>query len=97
MRRLHKTARLAAAILVTLAACGPAQAVGRWNLPSAACQWLGYGYGPGYHAPMLLGPAHKAPVARHGVRRLPQPPAQGWLTPSPHDALPRGPIAPPTW
>ncbi|TWT89649.1 hypothetical protein Mal64_00260 [Pseudobythopirellula maris] len=50
-----------------------AQAVGRWNLPTSSNQWWGFGYGPGYHAPMVLGPSYKAKVAGQGVERMQTP------------------------
>jgi len=31
-------------------------AAGYWNVPSNFCQWLGTGFGGGYHAPLMLGP-----------------------------------------
>ena len=45
---------------------------------------VGWGYGPGYHAPLVLGPAWGAEVEDPGVRRLSCPPAvqcqpQGYL------------------
>jgi hypothetical protein len=33
-----------------------AGATGYWNVPGNCCQWLGCGYGGGYHAPFILGP-----------------------------------------
>lgn len=33
----------------------PVEGAGWYNLPISPCQCLGYGYGPGYHAPMVLG------------------------------------------
>lgn len=41
---------------VSLAGASLAGATGYWNVPSNACQWLGCGYGGGYHAPFILGP-----------------------------------------
>jgi len=34
----------------------PANASGYWNMPSSFSQHWGYGFGAGYHAPMILGP-----------------------------------------
>lgn len=50
-----------------------ASAAGRWNMPSRTIQFAGVGYGAGYHAPMLLGPAYHARVANPGVQRLSAP------------------------
>jgi hypothetical protein len=50
-----------------------ATAAGRWNMPSRAIQYTGLGYGPGYHAPLVLGPSWQAGVANPGVERLPAP------------------------
>ena len=46
----------ALSIFVTLTAASMAGATGYWNVPSNSCQWLGYGYGGGYHAKFILGP-----------------------------------------
>jgi hypothetical protein len=53
---------LAAALLVGPAA--PAGAVGYWNMPTSFSQWWGYGCGPGYHAPMVLGPVNARDLLR---------------------------------
>ena len=45
-----------AAIVLLGVAVRPAGAIGYWNLPGNVCQFVGCGYGPGYHAPMVLGP-----------------------------------------
>ena len=42
-----------------------AEAVGYWNMPGNFCQCWGYGWGAGYHAPLVLGP----------------PTCSGWLNP----------------
>jgi hypothetical protein len=47
---------LVVAVLICLATAAPAGAVGYWNMPTSFSQWWGYGVGPGYHAPMVLGP-----------------------------------------
>ncbi len=48
-------------------------AVGRWNMPSNSAQYMGVGFGPGYHAPMVLGRCWKAKPASPGVDRVPAP------------------------
>jgi hypothetical protein len=60
-------------LLVTAAmlVVSPAMGAGWYNMPTSLPQCLGIGFGPGYHAPMLLGPAYKAPEATQTVRRLP--------------------------
>jgi hypothetical protein len=35
---------------------GSALAAGYWNMPGTSSQRCGCGYGPGYHAPLVLGP-----------------------------------------
>jgi hypothetical protein len=49
-------------------------AVGYWNLPGTVYQCLGYGVGPGYHAPMVLGPVSCEGWLAHDVHRLPNAP-----------------------
>ncbi len=79
-----------------------AAAVGRWNMPSRAIQYSAYGNGPGYHAPILLGPALHAPVANPGVQRLPAPlqapclPGGGCWQPEPSFRAPPGDMYHPT-
>ncbi|MEQ8846312.1 hypothetical protein [Botrimarina sp.] len=75
--------RIATMLLALGAGLAPAPlwAVGHFNMPTSLQQYLGVGFGPGYHAPMLLGPRHKARVAAQRVRRLPAP-----LLPPPRDA-----------
>jgi hypothetical protein len=51
-----------------------ASAIGYFNLPGTCCQWNGYGCGAGYHAPLVLGPAHWYGHPWHSVVRLPYPP-----------------------
>lgn len=46
-----------------------AHAAGRWNMPTTPAQCFGWGFGPGYHAPMTLGSACLAPVEYPGVQR----------------------------
>jgi hypothetical protein len=49
----------------------PALGAGYYNLPTSLPQCLGMGFGPGYHAPMLMGPMMKAPTSAQRVERLP--------------------------
>ncbi len=57
---------------------------------------MGMGFGPGYHAPLLLGPKLKAKIASQPVRRLPAPlpppPCGGFDGPSQWDESPAGAI-----
>ncbi|MCO6047654.1 hypothetical protein NG895_27430 [Aeoliella sp. ICT_H6.2] len=59
---------VAATVCVSAHDC---RAAGRWNLPSTANQYMGFGFGPGYHAPMVMGPAWRGKAASPGVRRVP--------------------------
>ncbi|MGL4512056.1 MAG: hypothetical protein ACRCT8_03125 [Lacipirellulaceae bacterium] len=58
--------RLAVAALVTgvlvtgLLVASSASANGRFNMPTSVPQCVGVGFGPGYHAPMVLGPWWKS-------------------------------------
>ena len=68
---------------VALASClAPnASGAGYFNMPTNLRQCLGYGYGPGYHAPMLLGPMMKAGIEAKRLHRVPTafaPPPRGW-------------------
>ena len=42
-------------VCVTALIVPSAEGAGWFNMPSSPCQCLGYGYGPGYHAPLVLG------------------------------------------
>ncbi|MEN0110669.1 MAG: hypothetical protein AAF805_08075 [Planctomycetota bacterium] len=70
MRRV--ALRLTAALTV-IAAADASLGAGYFNMPTSFAQCLGLGWGPGYHAPLLLGPAVKARIATQDVRRLPAP------------------------
>ncbi len=52
-----------------LALCGapPALGSGFYNMPTDARQCLGVGFGPGYHAPMVLVRPWKAKTASQGI------------------------------
>lgn len=41
-----------------------AAGTGVWRLPSTRLQCFGYGYGPGYHAPMVRSPGYRPPEVR---------------------------------
>jgi hypothetical protein len=65
-------------LLITLSAsllglvwASPAAATGYWNLPSTFCQCVGCGFGAGYHAPLVLGPANWDGFCAHNEVRLP--------------------------
>ncbi|MEO1497213.1 MAG: hypothetical protein AAFV43_08695 [Planctomycetota bacterium] len=66
-----------ASLTLILAIGDRAAAAGRFNLPTSLPQCLGVGFGPGYHAPMLLGPAMRAGTESQQVRRLPAAPRSG--------------------
>jgi hypothetical protein len=58
--------------LVVLAA-PVASAVGLWNLPTTGRQFLGVGYGAGYHAPLVVGAPWRGKAASPGVTRISAP------------------------
>jgi hypothetical protein len=67
----------------------PALAVGYWNLPGNFCQCFGYGWGPGYHASMVLGPPSCDGIFAHDVVRLPAAPSPaGWSAVQGHGYAP---------
>lgn len=49
-------------------------AAGWYNMPTSLPQCLGYGYGPGYHSPMILGPRLAAGVEAKRVVYVPRAP-----------------------
>jgi hypothetical protein len=53
-RRTSMILALAASFLGLTLASRPAEGAG--YMPGACCHWFGYGWGPGYHAPLLRGP-----------------------------------------
>ncbi len=57
---------IAAAALAT-----PTLGAGYYNMPTSLPQCLGMGFGPGYHAPLVLGPKMKAGIAAQPVQRIP--------------------------
>lgn len=63
----------AAFTLTVVMASSPVFAAGYYNMPTELPQCLGLGYGPGYHAPLLLSRSYKAKTATQRVRRLPAP------------------------
>jgi hypothetical protein len=71
MRRLTQFAVLAVAS--GLVGVSDALANGRFNMPTSVAQCLGLGFGPGYHAPMVLGPSWKSWSAQQPLRRVPAP------------------------
>ena len=74
IRRCRLIIGLMTAALLVLTSASSASAVGYWNLPGTYCQYYGYGNGPGYHVPMVLGPVACDGFFGMGVRRLPCPP-----------------------
>ncbi len=76
-RPIHWGVLILAAVVV-MAFASSAGAVGYWNMPTSVNQWWGYGCGPGYHAPMVLGPMSARGLVRPEMeRRLPCPPRGG--------------------
>ncbi|MEX2317643.1 MAG: hypothetical protein WD669_10865 [Pirellulales bacterium] len=61
-------------VIVMTANCPSASAVGYWNMPGTYWQYFGYGNGPGYHAPLVLGPVRCDGWLGRGVRRMPYAP-----------------------
>lgn len=53
----------------------PSWGAGIWNLPTTGRQYLGVGYGAGYHAPLVVGHPWHSGVASPGVHRVP---ASSW-------------------
>jgi hypothetical protein len=53
---IRSAAAVVASVCVAAATVPRALAVCYWNEPGNFCQCAGYGYGPGYHAPLILGP-----------------------------------------
>lgn len=66
------------ALLALIAAASAATpsvsfASGWYNMPTSLEQCLGVGFGPGYHAPLLLGPKLKSKIASQRIVRVPAP------------------------
>ena len=64
-------------VLTTLIVLGSGTVVGAtgyWNLPGTFCQWSGYGFGGGYHAPLMLGPITYECLSTPNDVRLPYAP-----------------------
>lgn len=61
----------ALATLCALVGVNSVIAAGYWNVPSHFCQWLGSGFGGGYHAPLMLGPPQCDCFRRPNEVRLP--------------------------
>lgn len=51
------------ALVGLLLAASSVEGAGFYNMPSSLRQCVGYGVGPGYHAPLCLGPAEQAGIA----------------------------------
>lgn len=60
MRILRKCLCLAIAFCL-LSSVAAGFGINRWDMPSRCAQCFGYGYGPGYHAPMIRSPC-RAPA-----------------------------------
>jgi hypothetical protein len=70
----HFIVAVSAVVLLSFTA-RPASAIGYWNMPGNFCQCFGYGWGPGYHASMVLGPPTCEGIFAHDVVRLPAAPS----------------------
>lgn len=64
-----------AALVIAAAAAPAAQAAGPWNMPTNLRQCLGFGVGPGYHAPMILSNPLRSTTAAKGVVYVRHPPS----------------------
>lgn len=78
-----KTRWLRSVMVATVACAAASESLGAgyFNMPTDLRQCLGVGFGPGYHAPMLLGPALKAGIEAKRLRRVPAayaPSAPAW-------------------
>lgn len=73
-RRLNLCLAFFFAMLIAVATAPPAAATGYWNVPSSVCQCMGYGYGAGYHAPLVLGPISCDGWLARNEQRLPYTP-----------------------
>ena len=73
MYRVSRLSTVLVATIVVAASALPVHAAGYYNMPTSMQQCLGLGYGPGYHAPLLLSRSYKARIATQRVQRLPAP------------------------
>lgn len=55
-RLFTTTSPIALSVGLSLAIVSVTEAAGWYNMPTSVPQCIGLGYGPGYHAPMVLGP-----------------------------------------
>jgi hypothetical protein len=74
LRRASFYSAVVSIVIAGAASCPSAGAVGYWNMPGTYFQYSGYGFGPGYHAPLVLGPVRCDGWLGMGVRRLPYSP-----------------------
>ncbi len=51
-----------------------AMAAGWYNMPTSLMQCIGYGYGPGYHSPLILGPRMAAGIEAKRTVYVPRAP-----------------------
>lgn len=75
--KLLKGKHLLALAAVAAAATPACEGGGFYNMPSSLQQCLGFGYGPGYHAPMTLVVPGRSKTAAQGILwqwNAPQPP-----------------------
>jgi len=92
-RKLSRALGFIAAVTFSMLLANRADAIGYWNMPGNVCQCLGCGWGPGYHAPLVLGPISCDGFFGADIVRLPSSPSSphGW--PASHAA---GPVSYPT-
>lgn len=69
MRATKILLAVAAGLSMTAEAVGS----GFYNMPTSLQQCLGVGFGPGYHAPMLLGPMLRGSVEQKPIKRVRHP------------------------
>lgn len=68
----HPTIKIVIATALALFVASTAQAGGWYHMPTSFCQCMGWGFGPGYHAPLVIerGGCLK-PVAPNPIVRVP--------------------------
>jgi hypothetical protein len=61
-------------VLLVWGCTSSARSGGWYHMPCSACQCMGWGFGPGYHAPLLLGPRGCIPTRPQKIMHLPATP-----------------------
>lgn len=78
VNRLDKLRHAVVAAALVAGAPITALAAGYWNVPSNLGQFMGYGNGAGYHAPLVLGPITYKELYRTNECRVPYAPNSGY-------------------